>query len=84
MLNIKYDIVGSFLRPSQIKAARKQYANGEITLADLRKIEDAAISELVAKEVSHGLKFVTDGEFRRRWWHLDWLKEFDVYDQTYG
>lgn len=77
MLNIKYDIVGSFLRPSQIKAARKQYANGEITLADLRKIEDAAISELVAKEVSHGLKFVTDGEFRRRWWHLDWLKEFD-------
>ena len=77
MLNIKYDIVGSFLRPEQIKMARKQFSDGEITLAQLRKIEDAAISELVEKEVSHGLKFVTDGEYRRRWWHLDWLKEFD-------
>lgn len=77
MLNIKYDIVGSFLRPLQIKTARAQYANGEISLTQLREIEDAAISDLIAKEVSHGLKFVTDGEFRRRWWHLDWLKEFD-------
>ena len=77
MLNIKYDIVGSFLRPAQIKTARAQYANGEISLPELRKVEDAAISELVAKEVAHGLQYVTDGEFRRRWWHLDWLKEFD-------
>lgn len=77
MLNIKYDIVGSFLRPAEIKQARAKYAGGEITLADLRKAEDAAIADLVAKEVEHGLKFVTDGEFRRRWWHLDWLKEFD-------
>ncbi|MFT4105210.1 MAG: 5-methyltetrahydropteroyltriglutamate--homocysteine S-methyltransferase [Lacrimispora sp.] len=77
MLNIKYDIVGSFLRPSQIKTARAQYANGEISLAELRAVEDEAISDLVEKEAAHGLKFVTDGEFRRRWWHLDWLKEFD-------
>lgn len=77
MLNIKYDIVGSFLRPSQIKTARAQYANGEISLAELRTVEDEAISDLVEKEVTHGLRFVTDGEFRRRWWHLDWLKEFD-------
>ncbi len=77
MLDIQYDIVGSFLRPEPIKTARAQFANGEITLPDLRKIEDEAIAELVAKEVAHGLKFVTDGEFRRRWWHLDWLKEFD-------
>lgn len=77
MLNIKYDIVGSFLRPAAIKEARAKYASGEIDLAALRKVEDAEISKLVEKEVAHGLKFVTDGEFRRRWWHLDWLKEFD-------
>lgn len=77
MLNIKYDIVGSFLRPAQVKEARAKYANGEITLPQLREVEDEAIAQLVAKEVSHGLQYVTDGEFRRRWWHLDWLKEFD-------
>ncbi|GEN86682.1 5-methyltetrahydropteroyltriglutamate--homocysteine S-methyltransferase [Oceanobacillus sojae] len=77
MLDIKYDIVGSFLRPEEIKNARAKYFNGEIDLKALREIENQAISDLVEKEVVHGLKFVTDGEFRRRWWHLDWLKEFD-------
>ena len=77
MLNIKYDIVGSFLRPAPIKEARAKYAAGEITLPELRSVENAEISKLVEKEVAHGLKYVTDGEFRRRWWHLDWLKEFD-------
>lgn len=77
MLNIKYDIVGSFLRPQAIKEARAKYAQNEITLEQLRKIEDAEIRKLVEKEVEHGLQFVTDGEFRRRWWHLDWLKEFN-------
>lgn len=74
MLNIKYDIVGSFLRPAAIKEARAKYAAGAITLADLRRVEDAEIAKLVEQEVAHGLQFVTDGEFRRRWWHLDWLK----------
>lgn len=77
MLHIKYDIVGSFLRPAQIKAARAEYAAGILSQEELRLIENQAISELVNKEVLHGLKYVTDGEFRRRWWHLDWLKEFD-------
>lgn len=77
MLNIKYDIVGSFLRPAAIKDARAKYVAGEITLSELRKVEDEEIAKLVQKEAEHGLKFVTDGEFRRRWWHLDWLKEFD-------
>ena len=77
MLNIKYDIVGSFLRPQEIKEARAKFNNNEITYEQLRDIEDEQIAKLVAKEVQHGLKFVTDGEFRRRWWHLDWLKEFD-------
>ena len=77
MLDVKYDIVGSFLRPQAIKKAREQYFNNELQLEELRAIEDKEIRKLVEKEVTHGLLFVTDGEFRRRWWHLDWLKEFD-------
>lgn len=77
MLNIKYDVVGSFLRTQPIKEARAKYAAKEIDLHQLRKVEDEEIAILVDKEVNHGLKIVTDGEFRRRWWHLDWLKEFD-------
>lgn len=80
MLNIKYDIVGSFLRTAPIKEARAKYNAGEIELAELRKVENDEISKLVKKQVEHGLLFVTDGEFRRRWWHLDWLKEFEGFD----
>lgn len=77
MLNITYDIVGSFLRPASVAKARKDAAEGMIGAEKLKAVEDEAIAELVEKEVAHDLKFVTDGEFRRRWWHLDWLKEFD-------
>lgn len=76
MLNIKYDIVGSFLRPQEIKEAREKYFHGQFSLEELRQVEDQEIAKLVEKEVKHGLRIVTDGEFRRRWWHLDWLKEF--------
>ena len=62
MLIIKYDIVGSFLRPAPIKEARAKYAAGEITLPELRQVEDVEIAKLVEKEVAHGLKYVTDGE----------------------
>lgn len=77
MLNITVDVVGSFLRPQKIKDARASYRADRIPLAELRRVEDEAIAELVSQEVAHGLTQVTDGEFRRRWWHLDWLKEFD-------
>lgn len=77
---LTYDIVGSFLRPAEIKEARKAYKNSKITKEELTQAEDLAIASLVEKEVAHGLKYVTDGEFRRRWWHLDWLKEFDGFD----
>ena len=80
MVQIKYDIVGSFLRPEAIKKARAEFKSGAITREDLKKVEDEEITKLVKKEVEHGLLFVTDGEFRRRWWHLDWLKEFDGFD----
>lgn len=80
MFDIKYDIVGSFLRPQEIKEAREAFKNGTISREELTAVEDKMIADLVSKEVAHGLKFVTDGEFRRRWWHLDWLKEFDGFD----
>ncbi|KRL41792.1 5-methyltetrahydropteroyltriglutamate--homocysteine S-methyltransferase [Liquorilactobacillus nagelii] len=68
---LHYDIVGSFLRPAELKAAREKFKAGEISVADLHQAEDQAIEDLVAKEKAHGLKVVTDGEFRRSWWHLD-------------
>ncbi len=77
MLKIKYDIVGSFLRTNEIKEAREKHNKNEISYDQLREIEDQEIAKLVKEEADHGLKYVTDGEFRRRWWHLDWLKEFD-------
>ena len=80
MLNIKYDIVGSFLRTKEIQEAREAYRLQQITKEQLKQVEDQQIETLVRKEVEHGLQFVTDGEFRRRWWHLDWYKEFDGFD----
>lgn len=76
-MDAKIDIVGSFLRPQSVQEARKQYKEEQISLEELREVEDEAIADLVAKQVDHGLTTVTDGELRRRWWHLDWLKEFD-------
>jgi len=68
-----YDIVGSFLRTDEIKNAHRQYKDGSITKEELRNIEDIEIEKLVYKEKSIGLKAVTDGEFRRSWWHLDFF-----------
>ncbi|EGT4275028.1 cobalamin-independent methionine synthase II family protein [Cronobacter sakazakii] len=67
------DIVGSFLRPDAIKQARQQFAAGEIDAAHLRKIEDDAIRHAVEQQCACGLHVVTDGEFRRAWWHLDFF-----------
>ncbi len=69
----RYDIVGSFLRTDEIKTARMQYENGEITAKELSNIEDIEIKKLVEKQKEIGLKAVTDGEFRRSWWHLDFF-----------
>ncbi|WP_130834199.1 cobalamin-independent methionine synthase II family protein [[Erwinia] mediterraneensis] len=67
------DIVGSFLRPDAIKQARQQFAAGEIDAAALRLVEDKAIRELVSQQRACGLQVVTDGEFRRAWWHFDFF-----------
>lgn len=68
-----YDIVGSFLRTETLKAAKRQYKQGEMSAVKLKRIENQAIRELVRKQKEAGLKAVTDGELRRRWWHLDFL-----------
>lgn len=73
----KADHVGSFLRPERLKQARLQKESGEITAEALRKIEDAEIIKLVEKQKEAGLLAVTDGEFRRKWWHFDFLAGFD-------
>ena len=73
----RYDIVGSFLRPAALKEARAKHAAGELSAAELTSIENHAINELVNKEKAAGLKAVTDGEFRRRYWHLDFLGELE-------
>ena len=69
----KADHVGSFLRSDAIKEARRAYANGEIDQNALKEVEDQEIEKLVQKEIEVGLKSITDGEFRRAWWHLDFL-----------
>lgn len=67
------DIVGSFLRPAQIKQARADRAAGIIGDDQLRVVEDRAIRDLVAKQKTAGLRVITDGEFRRSYWHLDFM-----------
>lgn len=71
------DHVGSFLRPQVLKDARAQYQQGQITKEELRLIEDIEIAKLVEKQKEVGLSAVTDGEFRRRWWHLDFIRAID-------
>ncbi|MFI4981142.1 MAG: 5-methyltetrahydropteroyltriglutamate--homocysteine S-methyltransferase [Nevskiales bacterium] len=70
------DHVGSLLRPPELLHARDQHARGEISRRQLRAAEDAAIREAVRRQQEIGLKAVTDGEFRRTWFHLDFLQEF--------
>jgi 5-methyltetrahydropteroyltriglutamate--homocysteine methyltransferase len=71
------DHVGSLLRPAALHEARASARKGEITPAALRAVEDRAIREAVARQESVGLSGITDGEFRRDWWHIDFLKGFD-------
>ncbi len=67
------DVVGSFLRPKALQDARRAFAAGEITREELTAVEDREIKALIEKEKANGLRAVTDGEFRRAFWHLDFL-----------
>lgn len=75
------DVVGSFLRPAAIKEARAKFSKGEISYEELTKVEDLCIINLVRKQKSAGLKTITDGEFRRSYWHLDFMWGFKGVDQ---
>ena len=67
------DRVGGLLRPPELKEARARRASGAITAEELRAVEDRSIKDAIAKQEAVGLEGVTDGEFRRAWWHLDFL-----------
>lgn len=73
----RYDFVGSFLRPEKLKKARRQFDEGAIDAAALKAVEDEAITELVGKIKELGYHVITDGEFRRATWHLDFMWGFD-------
>ena len=74
--NAHIEAVGSYLRPSELKEARKDYADGKISAEQLRAIEDRLITDIIRKQKVHGLHYITDGEFRRSYWHLDFMWGF--------
>ena len=69
----RYDIVGSFLRPAYLRQARAAFERGQLSADELKAAEDKAILDLIAKEKAAGLRVITDGEFRRLTWHLDFM-----------
>ena len=71
------DHVGSLLRPKALHEARQKCARGEISEAGLKAAEDREIARIIEKQEGIGLQSITDGEFRRSWWHLDFLWGLD-------
>ena len=72
----RYDYVGSFLRPENLKKARANYKAGKISAEELKQVEDEEITKLVEKQKKAGYSVITDGEFRRSYWHLDFMWGF--------
>ena len=73
----RYDYVGSFLRPENLKQARRDFDEGKIDYAKLKEVEEQAITDLITKVKSLGYHVITDGEFRRATWHLDFMWGLD-------
>lgn len=78
------DHVGSLLRPARLVAARDRAAKGEIDAGELRGIEDECIADAVKLQEDAGLRGITDGEYRRYMWHLDFLEQIDGVKITEG
>ena len=78
------DHVGSLLRPAELHEARTKAKRGEISPEQLRALQDKHIREAVAKQESVGMQVVTDGEFRRDWWHIDFIHGFDGVELAAG
>ena len=73
----RYDFVGSFLRPQALKDAKAAYQDGEITKDAYDKVVNEEITKVVAKQKELGFHVITDGEFRRTFWHLDFMWGFE-------
>ena len=73
----RYDFVGSFLRPERLKQARADYKGGKIGVDELTAVENDEITKLIAKQKAAGYHAITDGEFRRSYWHLDFMWGFN-------
>ena len=71
------DMVGSLLRPASLAAARVQFKRGRLSAEELRAAEDDSIRAIVGKQASIGLRSITDGELRRDYWHIDFLRQLD-------
>jgi len=71
------DTVGSLLRTAPLKEARARFQRGEISADALKQVEDQEIRKIIAKQEEIGLQAITDGEFRRSWWHFDFLEGLD-------
>src|ERR1700728_4595844 len=69
------DHVGSLLRPSALASARAGLKKGDLTAEELRRVEDETILALVARQEAIGLRSITDGELRRDYWHIDFLRQ---------
>ena len=74
-LPARHDHVGSFLRPTFLREARARFARREIDARQLREVEDRAIAEIVRFQRDVGLKSITDGEYRREYFHIDFLDQ---------
>ena len=69
----RYDFVGSFLRPEALKKAKLEYSEGKISREELDRVIDEAVTDVVKKQKELGFHVITDGEFRRTFWHLDFM-----------
>jgi len=78
------DHVGSLLRPAELHEARAKAKRGEMSADALRALQDGHIREAVAKQESVGMQAITDGEFRRDWWHIDFIHGFDGVELAAG
>jgi 5-methyltetrahydropteroyltriglutamate--homocysteine methyltransferase len=71
------DQVGSLLRPKELADARKSFKAGNLKEHELGQLEDRCIREAISRQEAVGLQSITDGEFRRDWWHLDFMSQLD-------
>ncbi|MGN1157696.1 MAG: 5-methyltetrahydropteroyltriglutamate--homocysteine methyltransferase, partial [Agathobacter sp.] len=69
----RYDFVGSFLRPQELKDAKASYQDGKITKEEFDNVVNNEIVKVVTKQKELGFHVITDGEFRRTFWHLDFM-----------